>query len=164
MNRTLRAFTLIELLVVIAIIGTIFTIVLAALSVARNKGIDSSVKQNLEGARPQAELFYDVNGSNYVITAGGTTDVCSQTGKVGTTKGIYDFILAAAKVVSIDVVTTNAAADSTHAVCNSSAVSGNVGWAAQVPLITGGFFCVDGKGTATTTSTTGLTSSTDIQC
>lgn len=68
-----KGFTLIELLVVIAIIGILSSVVLASLNTARDKGADAAAKSNLNGARAQAELYYDGNG------ALGYTSVCTNT-------------------------------------------------------------------------------------
>ncbi len=64
-----RGFTLIELLVVIAIIGILSSVVLASLSIARNKGKDASVQAQLSAMRSQAELFYSTTGNNTYGTA-----------------------------------------------------------------------------------------------
>jgi prepilin-type N-terminal cleavage/methylation domain-containing protein len=162
-----RGFTLIELLVVIAIIGILSSVVLASLNTARNKGNDASVKSNLAEARSQAELFYDANGNNYVVGPGTAFDVCNAlaTAAAGPNgvRGIYPSVYAAASAAGIGVVSYNTAGDPTHAVCNST-VGATGGWGAQVPLKTGGFYCVDNTGTATSTPVTLLTPGTKITC
>jgi prepilin-type N-terminal cleavage/methylation domain-containing protein len=60
-----KGFTLIELLMVIAIIGLLSTVVLAALSGARNRGADAAVKSNLNSIRSAADLYFDNNGTSY---------------------------------------------------------------------------------------------------
>src|SRR5690349_16219340 len=71
MNKT-KGFTLIELLVVIAIIGILSSVVLASLNTARGKGSDAAIKSQLAALRPQAEIYYDTNGS-YGATGLATT-------------------------------------------------------------------------------------------
>lgn len=56
-------FTLIELLVVIAIIGLLSAIVLASLSLARQRGSDASVKQQINQMHAAANLLYSNTGS-----------------------------------------------------------------------------------------------------
>ncbi len=53
-----NGFTLIELLVVVAVIGILSTIVIASLSVARNKAKDVAVVAASSSFRTQAELLY----------------------------------------------------------------------------------------------------------
>lgn len=65
-----RGFTLIELLVVIAIIGLLSSIVLAALTAARNKGYDAQRVSNLKSMQNSLELYYDDNHA-YPAGAGG---------------------------------------------------------------------------------------------
>lgn len=142
-----RGFTLIELLVVISIIGVLSSIVLSSLNTARNKGIDAAIRSDLDNARPQAELFYDANGERYAPSFGsGPTDVCAETGNVNGVKGIYSFILSAANAAGLSSVTNRGTGNSTTAVCNATINA----WAAQVPLKTSGFYCVDSTGAATT--------------
>ena len=61
--ETKRGFTLIELLVVISIISLLSSIVLSALSSARGKAADTTVKADLANIRAMAELYYSDNGN-----------------------------------------------------------------------------------------------------
>lgn len=158
-----RGFTLIELLVVIAIIGILSSVVLASLNTARNKGNDASIKSNLAEARAQAELFYDANGNAYVQTVGGASDVCNVAALAGGVRGIYPSVIAAAQAAGIGTVSYNAAGTTSNVVCNAS--TGATGaWVAQVPLKTGGVYCVDSTGTATSSATTFVSGGTDYAC
>lgn len=142
-----RAFTLIEILVVISIIGVLSSIVLSELNSARARGVDAVVKSDLNNARAQAELFYDANGLRYATSPpGGPNDVCAPAGSIAGVKGIHSFVLAAANAVGIGTVTEQGAGNSSTAICNANTTA----WAAQVPLKTSGFYCVDSTGVATT--------------
>lgn len=124
-----KGFTLIELLVVIAIIGILASVVLASLNSARNKGSDAVVKSNLNNARAQAELFYDI--------ANVYSGVCATE---GVDQGIQDLWRAAD--------TTNG---SQSAECNDEGLA----WAAEAQLVsTDDYYCVDSTGKSTTTSGT----------
>jgi len=68
--KNTKGFTLIELLVVIAIIGVLSSVVLASLNVARGKGANAAVRQNMNALRAQAEVYYDASPTGY-------TGVCS---------------------------------------------------------------------------------------
>ncbi|HLP86803.1 MAG TPA: type II secretion system protein [Candidatus Paceibacterota bacterium] len=161
MNK-IKGFTLIELLVVIAIIGVLSSVVLASLNSARAKGAVASAKSNLANTRSQAELFYDANSNRY---DGGTnaTNVCDPAGLIGTIKGINAGVLAAAQANSSSATVSldNAGpATSTLGICNSTAN----GWAAEVLLKDGNFFCVDSNGSAKTSASAMLTATTDVTC
>jgi prepilin-type N-terminal cleavage/methylation domain-containing protein len=150
-----KGFTLIELLVVIAIIGILSSVVLASLNTARGKGADAAIKSNLANARAQAELFYDTNGNSYVVTAGGTTDVCSATGSVSGVKGIYASVAAAAGGTAAAINTTLGTAGllgltTPTATCHATALA----WAADAPLkaTSGSNYCVDSTGVAKVTT------------
>ncbi len=93
-----KGFTLIELLVVIAIIGILSSVVLASLNSARGKGQDAAIKANLNGARPQAELYYDGNANSY-------NGVCTST-----TAGISKAVDAAQDVYFAGTVGVDAVA------------------------------------------------------
>jgi type IV pilus assembly protein PilA len=156
MDATLRkgsGFTLIELLVVIAIIGVLSAVVLASLQSARSKGGDAAAKHALEGTRSQGELFFYVNGNSY-------STICTSAG-VNNVKGINAQVLSAAQAVGLSSVNTTygTAGPGTTATCHDSATA----WAAEVPLKSGGMFCVDSVGSATTTSGSTLGAS-DAAC
>ena len=130
-----KGFTLIELLVVIAIIGILSSVVLASLNTARDKGADAAAKSNLNGARAQAELFYDA-GTTYA-------NVCTSD------TGIKKQYLAA--------VSSTGATDGTTAVCVGTSSDG---WGAAIKLKTAGkYYCVDSTGYAgeLTTNTNPIT-------
>ncbi|MEK7607443.1 MAG: type II secretion system protein [Patescibacteria group bacterium] len=63
---SVNGFTIIELLVVIAIIGILASIVTASVNIARTKGADVAILQNMAGARTQAALYYSGNTDSYV--------------------------------------------------------------------------------------------------
>lgn len=131
-----KGFTLIELLVVIAIIGILASVVLASLNSARDKGADAAIKSNLNNARAQAELFYDTNG-NY-------TNVCA-TG----TSTVYSMYQGAQN------------AGGTNPDCKSSATT----WAMNMQLKSStNYYCVDGSGQATTTSSDTISTASDYSC
>ncbi len=63
--KTKKGFTLIELLVVIAIIGLLSSIVLAALTTARNRGRDARRLQDLTTIRTALALYQNDNGGAF---------------------------------------------------------------------------------------------------
>ena len=74
-----KGFTLIELLIVIAIIAILASIVMVAMSGARNKARDARLQGDLSQVRTLAELINDDEGS-YVL-------VCTTTASLGIDTG-----------------------------------------------------------------------------
>lgn len=140
-----RGFTLIELLVVIAIIGILSAVVLASLNTARAKGGDAAVKANLNGIRPQAELYYDSNNNSYGTAAA----VC--------TGGMF-----AADANIAKALTAARTAGSGTTACVSVGTPANAwGIAANLKTASGTYWCVDSTGNATsTTNSTPVNAST----
>lgn len=152
--RQKRGFTLIELLCVIAIIGVLATVIVASLASARQKAIDASVKQSLSGARSQAEIFYSGNGAAFY------SGVCS-TATASGAKSISDIVTSAAKAAGFTTVNTaiGTGGSSGVATCHDT----TAGWAAEVPLKLGGFFCADSTQFASTTLVSTL-GANDVTC
>lgn len=148
-------FTLIELLVVVAIIGVLAAIVLFALNGGNAKGKNAAIKSNLSGARTQAEVFFNTNTvANLTFTS-----VCTN-GAVGGVQGIGAAVLSAAKTSGLSVFANDVAGSTTTATCNDSASN----WAAEVPLVGGGMWCVDSANKSIQTAGSSLSSGTDYTC
>ncbi len=136
-----RGFTLIELLVVIAIIGILSSVVLSSLNVARSKGANAAVKNNLANMRVQAEFWYD----EPIPTGGGKT----YSGLCGSAK--FATMTLAAHVASgaTNPTVTNTAIDQV-AGQSTNCHSGATYWVVQanlkLPENGNGFWCVDYKG------------------
>lgn len=64
-----KGFTLVELLVVIAIIGTLATLLLLQLGIARAKARDTKRIADLNQLRSALELYFDDNSGNYPTSA-----------------------------------------------------------------------------------------------
>lgn len=155
MKNLKRGFTLIELLVVVAIIGILASVVLAALSNAKNKGADAAIKSNLKNAVSQAEVFYLTN----TVAPNNYTNVCSTTSPTGGANTITALVTAAAKAAGLSGspnYTRNGTGTGTTATCNDGT---GVAWAAEVPLagskvLSPKMWCVDSTGKSKQESTT----------
>lgn len=136
MKHRTRGFTLIEILVAIAIIGILASVVLASLNSARDKGVNSAVRQNIEGIRAQAPLYYDEAGGTYEVD-GDTNSVCINDAEA-TPKGGAHLVAAA------DAVNGAGAVD-----CNDESEA----WAAAGQYVgddSGEYYCTDSTGFAGT--------------
>ena len=145
-----KGFTLIELLVVIAIIGILSSVVLASLNSARNKGADAAVKSNIAGIRTQAEIVYDDNSPN---SYSGLCTNATVVSAINSAKG-------AAGITAATNVTYATAQSPSTATCHQGGSPDS--WAVSVPLKSSNttYYCVDGSGTATTTTAVLTTSDT----
>ena len=150
-----KGFTLIELLVVVGIIGVLAAVVVASLNSANSRGKNAAVKSNLNNARTQAEVFYNTN----TVANLTYTNVCTN-GAVGGVEGIGALLLASAKARGFSNYSINAIGTTTNAVCNHSANA----WAAQVPLLGGGFWCVDSSNLSIEVASSRITTTTDYSC
>lgn len=66
-KKSSKGFTLVELLVVIAIIGTLATLLLLQLGVARAKARDAKRIADINQLHSASELYFDDNGGHYPV-------------------------------------------------------------------------------------------------
>lgn len=136
-----RGFTLMELLIVIAIIGVLVAIVVVALNDARDRGANAGIKSNLDTARSQAEVFYNVNTDN----PNSYINVCTNGVVPGGVDGIGFAVSAASRAAGLSgAYGINVSGALNTATCKGG---GNY-WVAEVPLFNDGnaMWCVDSTG------------------
>jgi prepilin-type N-terminal cleavage/methylation domain-containing protein len=158
MIKKSRGFTLIELLVVVAIIGILASVVLSSLNVARNKGKDASIKQQLSGMRTSAALIYSNTGSYDTICDSGTNT--------------YAQFSNAWNQAIKDTGESQCMSSGTTRVQTISGVLSSSGpktgtpdaWAAVMHLQSGEYFCVDSLGHAYTSITRNIGGTNDVNC
>jgi len=142
-----KGFTLIELLVVIAIIAILASIVMVAMSGARDKARDARIKGDLAQVRSLTEMLYDTDDYSY-------DDLCAdENNLLSSGKGDLG---AQFKSLQDDMVTQGATTtcyDSATAYCVSM----------DLQTTGAGYYCIDSTGLATTTAANNCTS-TSISC
>jgi prepilin-type N-terminal cleavage/methylation domain-containing protein len=144
MKNFKKGFTLIELLVVIAIIGILASVVLASLNTARAKGSDASIKANLSGIRPQAELVYDGNNC-YADGVAASSGCAASAFTAGACAATADTIFAEPTVSNAITTATGQARNNFNA-CSSTA--NQTAYAVVVQLKSGTLtgWCIDSTG------------------
>jgi len=142
-----KGFTLIELLVVIAIIAILASIIMVAMTGAREKARDARIKGDLAQVRSLTEMLYDTDSYSY-------DDLCADANNL-LSSGKGD-LGAQFKSLQDDMVTQGATTtcyDSATAYCVSM----------DLQTTGAGYYCVDSTGLATTTAANNCTS-TSISC
>lgn len=150
-----KGFTLLELLIVVGIIGLLAAVIMGSVNSGSTRGKNAAIKKNLANARTQAEVFYNTNTSAVLSY----TNVCTN-GMVGGAQGVGALVLGGAQARGFSAYSINAIGNTTNAVCNHSSNA----WAAQVPLLGGGFWCVDSTNQSKEVPASVITATNDYSC
>jgi prepilin-type N-terminal cleavage/methylation domain-containing protein len=142
-----RGFTLIELLVVVAIIGILSSVVLAALSSARDQAKEAEAKLDLKSVKTEAEIYWSTN-KNYG-TNGANTNVNSNACTNANAMFIKDVRVTSA-LADADLASGGAGWPPTKLRCGIGANSASQRWVLWAPkatdATTGWCLDVDGNG------------------
>lgn len=140
-------FTLIELLVTISIISMLSSVVMATVSSARSKATDARIKSQLRSAKTAAELYlYNSSTFKYGNAVGGTEPAGTTVGG-GCANGLFTNSIIKPLVLSANYPVYSAGAG------RCTVPSSGDSYTISVKLSNGQFWCVDGKGNATTLGT-----------
>lgn len=138
--NTKKGFTLIELLVVIAIIAILTSVVLVSISISRARGVDGSIKKQMNEARAQTELYFLNNNNSYTsVCVSGTNNISAMVAKLAEISGTTVGGVGAAQVPT----TTN---------CNSSVTAYALSVKLKQPT-TPTYLCIDSTNRTRQTTT-----------
>lgn len=161
-----KGFTLVEMMVTIAIIGMLASFVMIRMQNAREKGIDSAIRAEMDRARSKAEEFYDINDTydGVCISANGISTILANAAKR----------LSSVNTVGTDSMSFfyNPNGGTGTAVCHDRPDNGTTpsGWAAIIslkkPKNPNRGWCVDSSGNARESSflTGGSNTGTGVIC
>ena len=120
-------FTLIEMLMYVVIVGILSSVVMSSIRIARDKGADAAIQENLISIRTEAQNYFD---SNQSYGTPGTS--CTNIGSLFADPVIARQLNSATRASGLP------------AVCANSATA----WVVSMPLRYGNSWCVDSASAA----------------